>query len=123
MGISLRRWRGWMPAGRISELIALTKKCLAAEAIDRPKDAQEVADGLSAYLDGVQERLQTAERERAVALAREVEERKRRKVQLALAASVLAMMLGVGAFAFWRTSRPSSYVSATPAIPRPWPPS
>ena len=87
------------------ELIALTKRCLAAEAIDRPKDAQDVADGLTSYLDGVQERLQTAERERAVALAREVEERKRRKVQLALAASVLAMMLGVGAFAFWRNEQ------------------
>lgn len=76
---------------------------------------------MTSYLDGVQERLQTAERERAVLLAREVEERKRRKVQLALAASVLAMMLGVGAFAFCATSRPSSCVSATPAMPRPWP--
>ena len=88
--------------GADPELIALTKKCLSPEAIDRPKDAQGVADGLTAYLDGVQERLQTAERERAVALAREVEERKRRKVQLALAASVLAMMLGGGAFAWWQ---------------------
>ena len=68
----------------------MTKKCLSPEAIDRPKDAQVVADGLSDYLDGVQERLQTAERERAVAEARGIEERKRRKVQLALAASVLA---------------------------------
>ncbi|MGO9466151.1 MAG: tetratricopeptide repeat protein [Isosphaeraceae bacterium] len=87
------------------ELIALTKRCLSPEAIDRPKDAQGVVDALTAYLDGVQERLQTAERERAVALAREVEERKRRKVQLALAASVLAMMLGVGAFAWWQNEQ------------------
>jgi tetratricopeptide (TPR) repeat protein/serine/threonine protein kinase len=88
--------------GADSELIALTKGCLAAEAIDRPKDAQEVTDRLSAYLNGVQERLQTAERERAVALAREAEQRKRRKVQLALAAAVLGLMLGGGAFAWWR---------------------
>ena len=87
------------------ELIALTKRCLSPEAIDRPKDAQGVVDALTSYLDGVQERLQTAERERAVALAREVEERKRRKVQLALAASVLAMMLGGGMFAWWRNEQ------------------
>ena len=46
--------------GADQELIALTKRCLSPEAIDRPKDAQEVADGLSAYLDGVQERLQSS---------------------------------------------------------------
>ena len=80
-----------MAAARITELIALTKECLAAEASDRPKDAQEVADGLSAYLDGVQERVQVAERERAVAEARAIEERRRRRVQLALAASLLAL--------------------------------
>ena len=88
--------------GADAELIALTKKCLAPEAIDRPKDAQAVADGLSAYLDGVQERLQTAERERAVAMVREAEERKRRKVQLALAASVALLLLGGGAVAWWQ---------------------
>ncbi len=73
-----------------AELIALTRKCLSPEAIDRPKDAQAVADGLSDYLAGVQERLQEAERERAVAEAKAVEERRRRRVQLALAASILA---------------------------------
>ena len=76
--------------GADAELIALTKKCLSPEAIDRPKDAQAVADGLSDYLAGVQERLQEAERERAVAEAKAVEERRRRRVQLALAASLLA---------------------------------
>ena len=91
--------------GADPELIALTKECLAAEASDRPKDAQAVVDALTSYLDGVQERLQTAERERAVRSRVKVEERKRRKVQLALAASVLAMMLGGGAFAFWRNEQ------------------
>ncbi len=61
-----------------------------------------MADGLSDYLNGVQERLQTAERERAVALVREAEERKRRKVQLALAASVGLLLLGGGAVAWWQ---------------------
>jgi tetratricopeptide (TPR) repeat protein len=88
--------------GADHELIALTKKCLSPEAADRPKDAQAVADGLSEYLDGVQERLQAAQRERAVAVAREAEQRKRQKVQLALAAAVVTLLLGVGAFAWLR---------------------
>jgi serine/threonine protein kinase/Tfp pilus assembly protein PilF len=91
--------------GADHELIALTKKSLPAEAIDRPKNAQEVADGLSAYLNSVQERLQTAQRERAVALAREAEQAKRRKVQLALAATVVALLVGGGAFAGWRSEQ------------------
>jgi tetratricopeptide (TPR) repeat protein len=87
------------------EIIVLTKSCLAAEAIDRPKDAQAVADGLSYYQGGVQERLQAAQRERAVAVARESEQRKRRKVQLALAAAVVALLVGGGAFAWWRNAQ------------------
>src|SRR5262249_20096298 len=79
--------------GAEQELIALTRRCLSAESIDRPRDAQAVADGLSAYLNGVQERLQAAQRERAVALAREAEQAKRQKVQLALAAAVLLLLV------------------------------
>src|SRR5262249_14211696 len=48
-------------SGTDTELIALTRRCLSAEAMDRPKDAQALADGLSAYLNGVQERLHQAE--------------------------------------------------------------
>jgi tetratricopeptide (TPR) repeat protein len=91
--------------GADAELIALTKACLSPEAMDRPKDAQAVADGLSAYLNGVQERLQAAHRERAVAVAREAEQRKRRKVQLALAAALVLLLLGGGSFAFWRNAQ------------------
>ena len=91
--------------GADPELIALAKMCLSPEAIDRPKDAQSVAEGLVAYLNGVQERLQAAQRERAVALAREAEQRKRRKVQLALAAALVALILGGGTFAFWRNAQ------------------
>src|SRR5262249_1572898 len=53
--------------GADPELIVLAKACLAPEAIDRPKDAQAVADGLTAYLDGVQERLRNAELAKAEA--------------------------------------------------------
>ena len=49
-----------------------------------------MAERITVFLAAVQERAQTAERERAVAVARAIEERRRRKVQLALAASVLA---------------------------------
>jgi serine/threonine-protein kinase len=79
--------------GADADLIALTKTCLSPEAIDRPRDAQAVADGLATYLNGAQERAQAAERERAVAVARASEERRRRRVQLALAASVLALLM------------------------------
>jgi serine/threonine-protein kinase len=77
--------------GAEAELIALVKDCLAVEPEDRPRDAKVVSDRITAYLAGVQARVQAAERERAVAVARAVEERRRRKVQLALAASVLAL--------------------------------
>jgi tetratricopeptide (TPR) repeat protein len=86
-------------------LIVLTRRCLSPEAIDRPRDAQGVADALSAYLNGVQERLQATERERAVALVRVSEERKRRKVQLALAAALVGLLVGGGAFAFWHNEQ------------------
>jgi serine/threonine-protein kinase len=61
--------------GADAELIVLTKSCLAPEAIDRPKDAQAVADGLQAYLDGVQERLRQAELAHAAEAARVEEAR------------------------------------------------
>ena len=77
--------------GAEGELVALAGDCLAFEPADRPRDAAVVAGRITAYLAGVQERVQAAERERAVAVAKAVEERRRRKVQLALAASVLAL--------------------------------
>src|SRR5262249_6499232 len=78
--------------GSEADLIALARDCLAVEREDRPRDANGVATRITAYLAGVQERVQTAERERAVALARAIEERRRRKVELALAASGLAFI-------------------------------
>jgi serine/threonine-protein kinase len=83
--------------GADAELVVLTKTCLAAEAIDRPQDAQAVADGLVAYLNGVQERLHQAELAEAEAKAKAVEEARRRRLTLALAATVLlAVTLGGG---------------------------
>jgi serine/threonine-protein kinase len=92
--------------GADPELIVLAKACLAPEAIDRPKDAQAVADGLTAYLDGVQERLRNAELAKAEAKAKAVEEAKRRRLTLALAATVLlAMTLGAGGWLWVKNER------------------
>jgi tetratricopeptide (TPR) repeat protein len=87
--------------GADAELIALTKTCLAAEATDRPKDAQAVADGLSGYLNGVQEKLRMAELAEAEARAKAAEEAKRRRLTLALAASVLVAMSLAGGGGLW----------------------
>ncbi len=108
--------------GADHELIALTKACLAPEAIDRPKDAQAVAEGLTAYLDGVQERLHQAElahaaevarteeaqataaqerRAREVAQAYALAERRSRRLTLALASTVLVAILLGGAGWLW----------------------
>ena len=83
-----------------------------------------MADGLSAYLNGVQERLQAAERERAVAVAREAEQRKRREGAAGAGGG------GGGAAAGRRGVRlvaeragPGSAATARrAATPRPWPP-
>jgi tetratricopeptide (TPR) repeat protein len=80
--------------GADAELVALCRACLSPDPAGRPKDGRAVADGMTAYLDGVQERLQAAQRERAVAAAREAEQRKRRQVQRALAATLVLAVLG-----------------------------
>src|SRR5262249_50204240 len=54
--------------GAEADLIALAKDCLAVEPADRPQDAGLVAERMTAYLAGVQDRVQAAERERAVAV-------------------------------------------------------
>jgi serine/threonine-protein kinase len=92
--------------GADAELIRLTKTCLASEALDRPKDARQVAEALTAYLDGVQERLRQAELAEAEAKARAIEELKRRRLTLTLAATVLlALTLGGGAWLWVKTER------------------
>jgi serine/threonine-protein kinase len=77
--------------GADTDLVALASDCLAPEPAGRPRDAGVVAGRITAYLAGVQEKLRTAERQRAVAQARAVEEQRRRKLQLGLAATLLAL--------------------------------
>src|SRR5262249_8418704 len=47
--------------GADAELVALCRRCLSPGPADRPADAQAVADGMTAYLAGVQEKLRKAE--------------------------------------------------------------
>ncbi len=102
--------------GADAELIALAKRCLAAEPWDRPRQAAEVAEAVTAYQHAAEEKLRLAELERAAAEARAVEEmhtrrmaegkaaeeRKRRRAMLALTATVLAFwIIGGGVAAWW----------------------
>jgi serine/threonine protein kinase/Tfp pilus assembly protein PilF len=105
-----------------AELVALAQNCLARELEDRPRNASRVADGTTAYLSGVQERLRAAEVGRAAESARAeeeakrrvladqltsaaqdraAEERKRRRVQAALGLTFTSLVVLVGAFAWW----------------------
>jgi serine/threonine-protein kinase len=76
--------------GADAELVELAGECVAAEAADRPRDAQVVARRVGAYRIGVLERLHAAELARVEAQARAEEEAKRRGLADALAAAAEA---------------------------------
>jgi serine/threonine-protein kinase len=65
-------------SGADGELIALARDCLEREAEDRPRHAGAVAERITAYLVGVQEKLRATEIARATEEARAEEEAKRR---------------------------------------------
>jgi len=109
-------------SGADTELIALARDCLAVSPAGRPRDGRIVAQRISAYRAGVQERLRAAElatveaqaraeeeskrrgladRLAAEAQARAVAEGRRRRATLGLAASVLAMVVLGGGASVW----------------------
>ncbi len=100
-------WGRLDTSGADAELIALAKESLAREREDRPRDASALAERVTGYLAGVQERLRAAELARVKADARAEEERKRRRLALALAAAVVALMAlgGTGAAVYWQQRR------------------
>jgi eukaryotic-like serine/threonine-protein kinase len=95
-------WSRLEGCGAEAELIALAKNCLAAAPIDRLRNAGEVAERMTAYLSGVQDRLRTAELARVEAQARAEEERKRRRITVALAAAAGPTSRGSGRRGSWR---------------------
>jgi eukaryotic-like serine/threonine-protein kinase len=76
------------------ELIALAKNCLAIEPDDRPRDAGVVAERMTDYLAGVQEKLRRVELDR-------VEERSRRRLTTVAALAVIVLGLFGGAAFLW----------------------
>jgi serine/threonine protein kinase len=88
-------------SGAGPELVALARRCLAAEPSDRPADGGEVAAAVSALRADAERRARQAEMERARAEVRAAEESKRRRVQRALALAVLTL-IAVGGLGAWR---------------------
>jgi tetratricopeptide (TPR) repeat protein len=78
-----------------AEVIALCRRCLSPNPADRPTDGRAVADELTAYRNGVQERLRAAEIAGAEAQERDRAERRTRRIQL-IAASLLLLVLAGG---------------------------
>jgi tetratricopeptide (TPR) repeat protein len=81
--------------GADAELVALARRCLSANAADRPADARAVADEVGAYRAGVEARLRQAETDRAKAETQAAEQRKRRRV-VQWAAGTIAAVLVIG---------------------------
>ncbi len=88
-------------SGSDPELIQLTLRCLAPDPQLRPTDAGAVAQALTRYLEGVQQRLQAAELAAAHARERTVAERLRRKLAVGLIGVLLMLVLVVASGTFW----------------------
>ncbi len=82
-------------------LIAIARKCLAPQPTDRYRHAGEVADAVTQYREGVQEKLKAAELAREKAQVQAVEERRRRRLTLTLAVVVLLFLVGAGSAGLW----------------------
>ncbi|HBE70324.1 MAG TPA: hypothetical protein DDW52_19420 [Planctomycetaceae bacterium] len=88
-----------------SQLIALTKHCLAPELEDRLRNAGELSDRLTEYLESVETRLRETEVERAAEATRALEQRKRRRVSTALATSLVFLAATCGGGWMWLQSQ------------------
>lgn len=88
--------------GADPEWIALARWCLSASPDERPRDAGEVGAVVVQLRCDAEERLRRAEVDRARVEAKAAEARKRRLAQRALAATVLVLLCGAAAFAWWQ---------------------
>jgi tetratricopeptide (TPR) repeat protein len=83
--------------GAEADLIALCKRCLAADPAERPADAGEVASAVNAFRGEAEARARQAEIDRERAAVREAERRKRRRV-IVTAATLLVVVGGAAAW-------------------------
>jgi tetratricopeptide (TPR) repeat protein/tRNA A-37 threonylcarbamoyl transferase component Bud32 len=87
--------------GADAALVALAKRCLAADPNQRPRQAAEIVEAVAVYQIQVEERLRRTEIERAQAQIKAREERKRRRLTLTLAAALLLLITGSSAALVW----------------------
>ena len=83
----------------------LTKRCLAVEARDRPRDARIVAQDIGSYLESLEELARTSQIQAAEAKVKVQEERRARRLTLALAATVVLATVVGGVGYQWATGR------------------
>ena len=88
------------------DLVALAKACLSREPEDRPRAAGAVAERVTAYLAGVQEKLRRADLER-------VEERARRRLTTVAAAAFILLGLAAGGGYTWNQQQKAARVTKT----------
>jgi tetratricopeptide (TPR) repeat protein len=79
--------------GADAELLAIARRCLAAQPEERYADGREVAAAVAAYRATVEARLRQAETAAAEALVREAEQRKRRRLAVAAGGGIAAVLL------------------------------
>ncbi len=87
--------------GADAELVALSRRCLAAAPADRPLDAGIVASEVTGYLRGMQERLRQTELARVRAQALASAERTRRRLAVGLAATIVGLVVTTCGTAAW----------------------
>jgi tetratricopeptide (TPR) repeat protein len=88
-------------SGAEPELLALCRRCLAAEPDDRPRHAGEVADAVAALRAAAEDRARRAELDRV----RVSEQGKRRRVLLAASGAVVAVLLAGLSVSLWQMIR------------------
>jgi WD40 repeat protein/serine/threonine protein kinase len=93
-------------SGADPQLIALAKTALSPEPEDRMRDAGELAEGVTKYLEGVQEQLKQTETARVQAQTRVEEERRRKTLSVAIAGLMCVVAVGgaVGSVLFKRSA-------------------
>jgi len=79
--------------GADAELIALTKHCLELEPQNRPRDAGELSERVSGYLESVETKLRETERAKFDAQVRAEELRRRQKLAYSAGAAIAASLL------------------------------